>query len=351
MYQDRDVAKMSGDEFARTSVKGGAIQVGLRYLAQVAPDKHYKVPKASAIIYTDCDTSVNLGNSGIILNQVYNPTLGHDVGIGSRRIEGAHVVGKSAERHLQSFAFNSLVRLLLNVQLTDTQVGAKVFKPEVIRDVHQGFAERSMAFDPEIFRLASKQGHSIGEDGIVWSDSAIESKSADQSGSMLNGLLRIWERSFPAKPPSGAPMGSIEEFQIKGKDLAQEGKLFESLVKLARDPKWQFIVNHLDDIYAGLVPRDFKNFVHSIEKFLVKMATNNLFQVELEEVIKNFVILKENLQESDAIAFFFHEFPEVMDVIELLNKDPHYARVIVPMLLGENAATKLISKHGYESFA
>ncbi|WP_420422172.1 hypothetical protein [Simkania sp.] len=350
MYKDPEIAGMSGDEFARASVKGGAIQVGLRYLAQVAPDKQFKTPKTAAIIYTDCDTSVNLGNSGILLNQIYNPDLGHEVGIGSRRIQGAHVVGKSAERHLQSFAFNSLVRLLLNVQLTDTQVGAKVFRPDVITDVHEGFTELSMAFDSEIFRLTMKKGHSVGEDGIVWTDSAIESKSADQSGSMLNGLLRIWEKSFPANPPSGAPMGSLEEFKIKGRALTQEGKLFQSLLKLASDPKWRFVIEHLDDIYLGLAPRDFKNFVHAIENFLKKVATNDLKQDELEAVVKSFLILKENLEESDALAFFFHEFPEVMDVMELLNKDPHYARVIVPLLFGDNPATKLISKHGFDSF-
>lgn len=350
MYKDPKIAGMSGDEFARASVKGGAIQVGLRYLAQLAPDKQYKTPKTAAIIYTDCDTSVNLGNSGILLNQIYNPELAHDIGIGSRRIQGAHVVGKSAERHLQSFAFNSLVRLLLNVQLTDTQVGAKVFRPNVIADVHGDFTELSMAFDPEIFRLATKKGHSIGEDGIVWTDSAIESKSADQSGSMLNGLLRIWEKSFPANPPTDAPMGSLQEFQIKGQALTQEGKLFQSLLKLASDPKWRFVIEHLDDIYLGLAPRDFKNFVHAIENFLKKVATNELSQDELEAVVKSFLVLKENLQESDALAFFFHEFPEVMDVMELLNKDPHYARVIVPLLFGDNPATKLISSHGYDSF-
>lgn len=349
MYSDPTIAQMSGDEFARSSVKGGAIQLGLRYLAQVQSGKHYRVPKAAAILYTDCDTSVNLGNTGILLNQIYN--LGQDVGIGSRRVEGAHVVGKSAERHLQSFAFNTLVRVLLNVQLTDTQVGAKAFKPEVIQDVHQGFNERSMAFDPEIFRLASKSGFQIGEDGIVWSDSAMESKSADQSGGMLNGLLRIWERSFPTNPTTNAPMGSLEEFRIKGTALAKEGKLFLSLLKLANDPKWNLIINHLDDLYLAVAPRDFKNFVHAMTNFLVKLASNELSQADLEEVIKNFMVLKETFIESDALAFFFHEFPEVMDVIELLNKDPHYARVIVPMLFGSNAATKLISKHGHDSLA
>ncbi|MCB1110221.1 MAG: hypothetical protein KDK64_04515, partial [Chlamydiia bacterium] len=165
MYQDKETAQMDGDTFARSSVKGGAIQVGLRYLAQVQDGKQYKTPRADFILYTDCDTSVNLGNTGILLNQIVNQ--GRDIAIGSRRIEGAHVIGKSAERHLQSFLFNTLVRVLLNVQVTDTQVGAKAFRPEAIRKVHQGFSERSMAFDPEIFRLASKEELTVGEDGIV----------------------------------------------------------------------------------------------------------------------------------------------------------------------------------------
>ncbi|MCB1109809.1 MAG: hypothetical protein KDK64_02420 [Chlamydiia bacterium] len=168
---------------------------------------------------------------------------------------------------------------------------------------------------------------------------------------MLNGLLRIWQRSFPAPTePEAHPSGSLEEFRAKGAALAQEGKLFDSLMRLATNPKWNFIVKHLDDIYLAVAPRDFKNFVHALTNFLVKLANNELQKEDIQEVVHQLITLKENLQESDALAFFFHEFPEVMDVIELLNKDPHYARVIAPLLFGNNSVTHLISKHGYPSF-
>jgi len=356
-YRDPALATADSNDFARRSVKGGAIQVGLRYLAHTAGDaKTYKTARPQAIIYTDCDTSINLGNSGILLNQIYNK--GKDIGIGSRRIEGSHVIGKSAERHLQSYVFNMLVRVLLNVQVSDTQVGAKAIRPEVISKIHGGFSEISMAFDAELFKLAFDKECSAGEDGVVWTDSAIESQSATQGQNMFSGLLGIAQRMYPqpVRTEEVFPAEMSEKdrekalFERKASALAKEGKLFDSLLNLASNRKWHLIVKHSLDLYNTLSPKEWRQFVSSLCSFLCKLAANEVTAEDVQKLADQVIAIVDNFKESDFLAFFMKEFPEIFDVIELLHKDPGYAPVIVSMLVGDSLATRLISKLGFASF-
>ncbi|KAK3273972.1 hypothetical protein CYMTET_17821 [Cymbomonas tetramitiformis] len=236
MYEDPSYIDVQ--KFASLSVKGGAIHTGLRYLARVCGDtKQYKTPEIDVLIYTDCDTSVNLGNSGILINALQRDVC--EVVIGSRRTKNSVVIGKSKLRHLQSYAFNFLVRALLNVQLTDTQAGCKALLPEVVRKVHKEWKEISMAFDVELLRVAIKSGYRVHEEGIVWTDSDLDSKSTDQAIPMYNGVWNIFNR---------IPSDYTDAF-----DLKQEPE-FSSVVRVATDEQFAFFVRKLKKSYNDISP-------------------------------------------------------------------------------------------------
>lgn len=347
MYKDPSIRDCSPEEFARKSIKGGAIQVGLRYLAQLDSNKAYKGSKADLVICTDCDLSFNLSHSGILLNQIYNQDA--DIAIGSRRLADSYVAGKSMLRHVQSSLFNTLVRVLLNVQVTDTQVGAKAIRPELVEKTHERYRELSMSFDSEILKLATEEHVTIKEDGIVWIDSPFESKTTDQAGNMFQGLLEIYQRMYPAQEKSTETV-SLEGFKQAAHQLSQEEK-FDVLLELAMDPKWNFLISNFQDLYETVSPKEFREFVTAFRSLLTHMALGNVNHNEIQDFINSIQSILANAQDSNLLSFLLHEFPQLMDVIELIHINPQYAGVIVPLLFGQNPVTQVVSKHGFDNLA
>lgn len=346
-YKDADVQGMSSNDFAKKSVKGGAIETGLRYLARTTDGKAYKTKPSDIIIYTDCDTSINLAGTGVLVNMIES---GSDVAIGSRRIQGAHVIGKSAERHMQSFMFNLLVRALLNLQVTDTQVGAKAFRPNVIKKTHEGYSELSMAFDPQVLRLAAEAGFKIDEQGMVWIDSEIESKSADQSQNMFQGLLRLAQTYYPMTSYQHESVTALQSPQVRFMTLAQamiDEKGFDKVLNLALDPKWHLITKFSGDIYNLISPKEWRNFINSAKTLLQKIANNEAKDEDIMAFIGTVQDLVNNARESALFSFFMKEFPQIFDVVDLLHRNKDYVYVLAPMLFGDTVYTKLLSKLGY----
>ena len=166
-----------------TSIKGGAVQVALRDLAKNHPEIDYAY-------YTDTDVSVNPGNTGMLLFESFYGEK--DVVIGARTVQNSHVFGKSEFRKFLSLGFNSLTRALFILDISDTQVGAKLVKlrPHFVK-IEQDFIEVSMSFDPQMLKLLQDDGASISEVGIVWIDSSYVSYSAGLTKRMFNDSMRM----------------------------------------------------------------------------------------------------------------------------------------------------------------
>ena len=65
--------------------------------------------------------------------------------------------------------FNSMVRLLLGLQLHDTQCGFKLFQRERSRRIFELQTTFRFGFDPELLFLAKRNGLSIRETPVRWS--------------------------------------------------------------------------------------------------------------------------------------------------------------------------------------
>eukprot|EP01084_Bolivina_argentea_P035952 66547_1 len=240
-----------------------------------------------------------------------------DIVIGSRRKKNSHVIGKPLMRQIQSKGFNLLVRLLLNVQVTDTQVGSKLFKAKVIKTIHKDFKERSMSFDVEILKLALKNNYKINEQAIIWIDSQIESKSAQQANNMLHGLLNIWKSIYYDDGGNHVKINvnSKQDFIDKGLMLKKmELRLLESVLDLAINDKFNFIVSHLLDAYKTITPKQFRIFMDSLQQFMYDILTTNkdihILKKEICELLVLFKRFIDTFQQTDIINFMCIEFPQ-----------------------------------------
>lgn len=87
---------------------------------------------------------------------------GADMIIGSKRHPDS-TVNYPWHRRLVSFAGQTLVRLLFNLKVTDTQVGIKAFRREVLEKIMPLVLVKRYAFDIELLALAHHYGFEIYE--------------------------------------------------------------------------------------------------------------------------------------------------------------------------------------------
>jgi hypothetical protein len=351
-YKNPELSQITPDELAKKSVKGAAVHLGMRYLVQTCNAEHtkkYKSPRADIVYSTDADLSINLAGLGLELDPLLRKSK--HAAIGSRRIAHSHVYGRSAIRELQSFLFNQLVRASLNVQLSDTQVGSKAFSAPLLTDIHHHFAEISMAFDPEIIRLMKDCEHEgapkyslalhLEETGRVWRDSALESQSAGQSMNMFSGLRAISTRlaQHHQKLLLTEPLTSQQLIE----QLSQEGEPFIKLMDLANDGRFQVIVTYFNEIYAAIAPAEVKKLMIDSRQLFNALATNNPESQEIiKSVIDDLTAIFENVEASSYLGFILDTFPEGYSIGELLQRNPNYIRVIIPLLLGDGNPLSLL---------
>lgn len=87
---------------------------------------------------------------------------GSDVVIGSKRHPQSNV-RYPISRRILSFGTQKFIKLLFNLDVTDTQVGMKVFKRCVLEDIMPRILVRGYAFDVELLALAHSLGYKIVE--------------------------------------------------------------------------------------------------------------------------------------------------------------------------------------------
>ncbi len=137
--------------------KGGAIKEGL------------KVAKGELVGFTDADSSTRpeiLHRLFAILELV--PSV--DCVVGSRRMAGSIVTGKTFKREVLSWGFNSLVNLLFNLGIKDTQCGAKVIRKHLIPSILPNLSVSNMAFDVNFLVDTKRLKAKILEIPIEWED-------------------------------------------------------------------------------------------------------------------------------------------------------------------------------------
>lgn len=87
---------------------------------------------------------------------------GYDVVIGSKYLPGARV-DYSTRRMVFSILYNTLVKVLLKLDVTDTQVGLKAFRRHVLEKAFSKVLVKRYAFDVELLTVINMYGYRICE--------------------------------------------------------------------------------------------------------------------------------------------------------------------------------------------
>jgi glycosyltransferase involved in cell wall biosynthesis len=119
------------------------------------------------VLFTDADLSAPIEELGKLMEVATREKA--DVVIGSRAVDR-----RSIEKHQTGFreiggmGFNLVVRLLLGLNIKDTQCGFKLFSRLRSRPIFEKQTTPGFGFDPEILFLASRRGLKIREVSVRW---------------------------------------------------------------------------------------------------------------------------------------------------------------------------------------
>jgi glycosyltransferase involved in cell wall biosynthesis len=120
------------------------------------------------VLFSDADLSAPIEELQKLLNVAISESA--DVVVGSRSLDRSFIEKhQSRFREAGGIFFNWMVRLVLGLNLHDTQCGFKLFKRQSTSAIFQKQTTDGFGFDPEILFLAKQRGLKIREVSVRWS--------------------------------------------------------------------------------------------------------------------------------------------------------------------------------------
>ena len=118
--------------------------------------------------YMDIDLSTELAATVKVVESIASGR--HDVAIGSRLKRGAVVMGRSPLREFVSRGYSLLFRTMFFTGFRDAQCGFKAISRQAAQDLLPLVRDTTWFFDTELLLLAEKNGYSIDEIPVRWTD-------------------------------------------------------------------------------------------------------------------------------------------------------------------------------------
>jgi len=143
------------------------------------------------VLFTDADLSAPIEELNKLLDVAVKD--GVDIVIGSRAVDRNYIEKhQSRFRELGGMLFNSMVRLLLGLDLHDTQCGFKLFNRQRSLRIFELQTTFGFGFDPELLFIAKRHGLTIREAPVRWSHAEGSKVSFMRDGiRMFIDLVRI----------------------------------------------------------------------------------------------------------------------------------------------------------------
>ena len=117
------------------------------------------------ILFADVDNATPIEQVEKLLPYVND----YDVVIGSRYIQkGSMKVKESAFRIIGARFLNAAIRIMIGLQIKDTQCGFKLFEASAAREIFTEQTFPGFSFDVEILAVAKKLGYKIKEVPVEW---------------------------------------------------------------------------------------------------------------------------------------------------------------------------------------
>ena len=112
--------------------------------------------KGDVIGFIDAGMDLDVSGIGILLN--YMQLHDADIVIGSK-LHPDSVVEYPIQRKILSWGYRTITRILFGFGVKDTQVGLKLFKRKVVKEVFPRLAVKRFAFDVEILAVSHARGY------------------------------------------------------------------------------------------------------------------------------------------------------------------------------------------------
>lgn len=120
------------------------------------------------VLFTDADLSTPIAEAAMLIGVVRQKG---GIAIGSRKVPGARVSGRSGQRRTFSFIFYLFSFLLFGLQVHDSQCGFKLFERKAARELFSRQRTDGYLFDLEVLCIAKKKGIPVTEAPVVWEGS------------------------------------------------------------------------------------------------------------------------------------------------------------------------------------
>ena len=122
---------------------------------------------ADVVVEMDADMSHNPKYIPKMIEELKNA----DLVLGSRRVEGAHEVGRSFIRRIITFLANLYIRIILGLKVKDCNSGFRCFKREVLEGIKpEKLESKGPAIVQEVLFKAHLKGFKIKEIPITFID-------------------------------------------------------------------------------------------------------------------------------------------------------------------------------------
>jgi len=119
------------------------------------------------VLFTDADLSAPIEEADKLIEALHTS----DIAIGSRAMDrGLIEVHQPWTREIAGIMFNTIVRVVLGLNIEDTQCGFKAFHREKSQIIFQQQRIERFGFDPELLFLAKRNGLTIAEVPVRWAN-------------------------------------------------------------------------------------------------------------------------------------------------------------------------------------
>lgn len=117
----------------------------------------YGMAKSTGEIVAFIDSGMDINPNGISLILEHMEWYDADIMVGSKRHSASRVTYPFI-RKVFSFTYQTLIRILFDLRIRDTQVGLKIFKRSVLEKVLPRLLVKQFAFDIEMLAVANHLG-------------------------------------------------------------------------------------------------------------------------------------------------------------------------------------------------
>lgn len=117
----------------------------------------YGMKKAKGDLISFLDAGMDISPKGIMMLMAHMDWYDADIIVGSKRHPVSRV-NYPILRHILSFGYHWIVKLLFRIPITDTQSGLKIFKKEVVEKILPKLIVERYAMDIEMLAVAKHVG-------------------------------------------------------------------------------------------------------------------------------------------------------------------------------------------------